>query len=359
MRTTDPAARAQDLESGIVQPRMSNPERSPRALAPNPGANPAWRRLAVGVASSGAWLVASVLAFCVAARLLAHDGALLLVWINSFTLYLYAPAYVTFLFGLATRRWGLAAVSACSVIAHVAWVSPDYAAGAKEAVENEPHLTLFSGNLLAVNPSTAPLVAEIQAVGADVVLLQEYSTIWDRALTASGALDAYPHRVVRIREDSFGIALYSKLPLRDATVLDVEGIPMARALVRFGERWVEMVNIHTLPPRLSEYLPIWRAQNEWIEQHARRASLPLLLAGDFNATQHSLPYARFQRAGLLDAHREVGRGDATTFPNGVFPVPPIRLDHAFYTRELRCLSVVEGVGKGSDHRPLILRFAWR
>jgi endonuclease/exonuclease/phosphatase (EEP) superfamily protein YafD len=39
-------------------------------------------------------------------------------------------------------------------------------------------------------------------------------------------------------------------------------------------------------------------------------------------------------------------------------VPPIRVDHAFYSRALRCLNIREGEGAGSDHKPLIAEFVW-
>jgi len=50
---------------------------------------------------------------------------------------------------------------------------------------------------------------------------------------------------------------------------------------------------------------------------------------------------------------------ATTFPNGLFPLPPLRLDHALMTEDLGCVDLAHGTGEGSDHRPVVLDLAWR
>ena len=81
---------------------------------------------------------------------------------------------------------------------------------------------------------------------------------------------------------------------------------------------------------------------------------PLVVIGDFNATQHSLLYEQLISGRLRSAHEDRGRGYATTWPNGKRPFPPIRIDQAFLSPQVECISIVEGVGPGSDHKPLIL-----
>jgi endonuclease/exonuclease/phosphatase (EEP) superfamily protein YafD len=86
---------------------------------------------------------------------------------------------------------------------------------------------------------------------------------------------------------------------------------------------------------------------------------PVVIVGDFNATQHSLVYKQLEEGGLRSAHEDRGRGYATTWPNGHRPVPPIRIDQAFLSPSVECLEIAEGQGAGSDHKPLILRVAVR
>jgi len=94
----------------------------------------------------------------------------------------------------------------------------------------------------------------------------------------------------------------------------------------------------------------------WKEAEPLILSLPhpLIVVGDFNATQYSRVYEELKNAGLRSAHEDRGRGYATTWPNGMVPVPPIRIDQAFLSADVGCRAIEEGIGIGSDHKPLVL-----
>jgi len=82
---------------------------------------------------------------------------------------------------------------------------------------------------------------------------------------------------------------------------------------------------------------------------------PLVVVGDFNATQFSDVYQQLTADRLRSAHQDRGRGYATTWPNGQYWLPSlIRIDQALLSPEIECLSIREGEGRGSDHKPLIL-----
>jgi endonuclease/exonuclease/phosphatase (EEP) superfamily protein YafD len=81
---------------------------------------------------------------------------------------------------------------------------------------------------------------------------------------------------------------------------------------------------------------------------------PLVVVGDFNATEHSKVYKRLTESMLRSAHDVRGRGYATTWPNGQNLCPPIRIDQALVSPEIEVARIVEGRGRGSDHKPLIL-----
>jgi endonuclease/exonuclease/phosphatase (EEP) superfamily protein YafD len=81
---------------------------------------------------------------------------------------------------------------------------------------------------------------------------------------------------------------------------------------------------------------------------------PLVVVGDFNATQHSRVYRDLTSGGLRSAHADRGRGYVTTWPNGQYLAPPIRIDHTLLSPTVECLRIAEGIGRGSDHKPLIV-----
>src|ERR1700681_4021982 len=72
------------------------------------------------------WCIAIVMLLIAALRIVAHDATYLLICLNSFTLYLYLPAYLILVYAARMRRYGLAAMSLLLVACHVTWVAPDF-----------------------------------------------------------------------------------------------------------------------------------------------------------------------------------------------------------------------------------------
>jgi endonuclease/exonuclease/phosphatase (EEP) superfamily protein YafD len=81
---------------------------------------------------------------------------------------------------------------------------------------------------------------------------------------------------------------------------------------------------------------------------------PVVIVGDFNATQHSRVYQQLTEQRFRSAHQDRGRGNATTRPNGYYSVPPIRIDQTFLSPDVECVSIREGIGLQSDHKPLVV-----
>ncbi len=320
---------------------------------------PAPRGAPARVAHALGWVLVAPLVPLLLARLIAPDAGLVLIGVAALTPYLYLPAYPVALVARLGRRWALASVALAIAGFHTILVLPDLLPGAPlpDDLEERATIRLVGANLLMVNPDTDGIAREILAADPDVILVQEYSPRWATSFERHGILAAYPHAVGVVREDSFGIAILSRLPLERAELVDVAGLPVARATVVVGEQRLRLIGVHTLPPRLPEYTATWREQMAWLRTAALAEPRPLAVIGDLNATQHSRRYQRLTHAGLVSAHRRCGRGWATTFPNGVFPVPPIRLDHALVSPELVCVAIREGEGAGSDHRPLIVDLA--
>src|SRR6266516_115569 len=79
-------------------------------------------------------------------------------------------------------------------------------AGRSPAGSTTPALRVMSVNLLMVNRDTQPIVDEIRAAGADVVLLQEYTNHWHAAMKAALA-ERYPFSSFVTQDDSFGVAV--------------------------------------------------------------------------------------------------------------------------------------------------------
>ena len=238
---------------------------------------------------------------------------------------------------------------------------------AAEPVEpGAPTLRVMTVNLLMVNRDTAGIIGEIRAARPDVLMLQEYTAEWHAALQeAIGA--EYPHQAGVERDDSFGIALYSRTPFAGEVEKDFPlgraGVEQMRAEIDLpGGRRVALYNIHLLPPRTLVYTSDHRLQFADLLDALKRERLPYVVCGDFNFSETTPQHADLSRNGVREAHAIAGTGRGATWPvNSIFRyvMPGIRIDHVYLGPGLTATRCETGVGRGSDHRPVVADVAFR
>jgi endonuclease/exonuclease/phosphatase (EEP) superfamily protein YafD len=226
-----------------------------------------------------------------------------------------------------------------------------------------PALRVMSCNLLMVNNDTAPILREVLAADPDVLLLQEYTDEWHKA--ASAALSPqYPYSSFVTRDDSFGVAIYSRLPfvgeVDNRLPLGRAGVEQTRAVVRTSGRDVAVYNVHLLPPRRLDYTIDSRLQFAGLLETLAEEKLPYVVGGDFNLTSDTPQHHDLERIGARDAHDLAGRGRGSTWPVNTFfrYLPGLRLDHVYLGPGLTAVRTSTGTGRGSDHRPVITDVAW-
>lgn len=224
-------------------------------------------------------------------------------------------------------------------------------------------ITVMSVNLLRVNRNTDPIVQEIAAADPDILLLQEYTEHW-RAAIGAHVEERYPYAHHVLRGDSFGAALLSKRPFvgEVQTYLPMGRIamPEIRAVVEIAGRRVAVYNIHLVPPMGMGLAIEHRLQFADLLDLLDRETLPAIVAGDFNFTETSPDASALRRRGFREAHAIAGRGRGTTWPvhRKLRWMPRIRLDHIFLSGGLTASQSKTGVGKGSDHRPVIAKIGF-
>jgi endonuclease/exonuclease/phosphatase (EEP) superfamily protein YafD len=226
-----------------------------------------------------------------------------------------------------------------------------------------PRLRVMSCNLLTVNRDFDGILAEIRAADPDILLLQEYSNPWHEAAHPT-LRSAYPHFSFVTRDDAFGVAMYSKSPFVEhpdnRVPIGRVFVEQTRAVVRFGGRDVAVYNIHLLPPRRLNYTLEGRVQFADLLKNLSEEKLPYAMGGDFNLTNDTPQHRDLRRIGARDVHDVVGQGRGATWPvNSFFRyVPGLRLDHVYVGPGLTPVRAETGVGRGSDHRPVITELQW-
>jgi endonuclease/exonuclease/phosphatase (EEP) superfamily protein YafD len=308
------------------------------------------------------WLLVAPLSLCAAARAARlEESSSLLLLATGLTPLLGPPALVALGIGLWQRRRPLAVVSAATAAAHLYTALSGLGVPVRGPAPAGalPALRLFSANVHHANPDLGRIGQEIQAAAPDLVALQEVDPDGAADLQRSGVLAHFPYAVTELRKSPSGIGLWSRLPVADSQVQDVHGMAVIKATILVGSHRLRLYTVHTVAP-LGDDRVRWQAQLRWVEEEIRRERGPVVVAGDFNATRYHSSFRRLLSADLGDAHERRGRGWATTWPQDRWPLPPLlRLDHVLVSPDIGVRSVREGLGHGSDHRPIIAELVLR
>jgi endonuclease/exonuclease/phosphatase (EEP) superfamily protein YafD len=269
----------------------------------------------------------------------------------------FAVAFLACAAWLAARRSfafaaGSLALGALAIVPVVAWyLGPAPAPGDP----SRRYVSLLVSNVYYANTRHHRIQRLIEQENPDVVGLVEVNERWLRRL---GALRArYPWHFEVADEKHVGLALYSRLPLRNARVQQLPGersTPAIAATLEAPVGDVEIVLVHPIPPIGAQLLRRRNQQIAALAEFARGWRGPLVMAGDFNVTMWNDGYRPLAEAAHLHNAR-AGGGIRPTWPAiGPLGVP---IDHVMATPDvkLRGFRVLEGIG--SDHLPIRAEFS--
>jgi endonuclease/exonuclease/phosphatase (EEP) superfamily protein YafD len=307
------------------------------------------------------WVLTLSLLSIAALRVVDHDGTHLLIWLNAFTRYIYLPAYATLAWAAWKRRTWLAIANIAIVCLHVAWIAPDFLPDRRfRRTENEVapdagagRFRILFANVNAVNPNHESFAREIEEAHPDIAVLAEFYGPWLVAFAKTPLFTMYPYGKELRRAELGWINVYSRIPLESTRQVFVANRVVQAVDVRLGTQTLRIIGLHAPRPmtiREFDYEGFW---NQIVPLLLAEKG-PVVIVGDFNATQYSRVYKQLTAFRFRSAHEDRGRGYATTWPNGYYWLPPIRIDQALLSPEVECLSISEGEGRGSDHKPLIL-----
>lgn len=207
-------------------------------------------------------------------------------------------------------------------------------------------LSLISFNVHTANRRSADVLEYLQQRDADVILLIEVDHRWIRDLAPLEK--SHPHTVLSPEADNFGVAVYSKLPIvsREVASLGAGQSPSVWAELDWNGRRIGFLGTHPWPPMTAE---MWRSRNEQLASVAARAKaslVPMIVAGDFNATPWCAAFQALTDAGLIDT--ALGFGVQPTW-NAKIPLMRIPIDHVLATSDFAAVRRTVGPNCGSDH----------
>ena len=203
--------------------------------------------------------------------------------------------------------------------------------------------------------------AVIESQDADLVGLQELRPILQGKLRDELA-ERYPFQVSEVLQGSEGLALLSRFPILDSTVViqpydtttDTPDPNYLRAVVDIGRQSVVIYVFHpaipefTIPTRYNDHR--MHHQIQVITGMVAAETGPVLMLCDCNSTPRSRQYALFDQVFDGEAFRQRGWGFGLTHPDNR---PIMRLDYVWFSDEIRALEAKVWLESGtSDHRPL-------
>lgn len=217
--------------------------------------------------------------------------------------------------------------------------------------ENE--WTILQMNVHASNRYHEGVIQYIKKMDPDILALEEINYRWFEAL--KDILKDYPHRKFVIREDNFGIGLFSRVPTEEIEIkyFEESGVPSVLAKLKAGDETVSLLFTHPLPPGGLGYFHRRNKQLNDIAKERDKYGKNLIVIGDLNATPWSHYFKKFKRDMNLKDTRK-GFGIHNTWPTQL-PIMLIPLDHCLVSEGITTLDRRIGPNIGSDHYPVFVR----
>lgn len=247
-----------------------------------------------------------------------------------------------------TKRSTLALAALTCALAHAPFFATFYLPPRAMAASTGPRLRLLIANLQYNNDRHDRVRELIARVQPDVLILPELTRAWRNDLDA--VLAPYAGRAEHVREDTFGLGLYTKTALQVVPIVPTGTEVAAVRIVRDGIPFT-IVAVHPPPPIGAE---LTRARNLQLRALARvcpSLGENLIVAGDFNATSYAPIFREvLALSGLRDSR--AGFGLQGTWPASLPELLRVPIDHVLVSKSLRVTQRVVGSNTHSDHRPV-------
>jgi endonuclease/exonuclease/phosphatase (EEP) superfamily protein YafD len=256
---------------------------------------------------------------------------------------------------LFRMRFG-AVVTAVSIAFHVYPMLPVLLPSDSASLANASQLRVMQLNVHTSNRNHQAVIKTILDENPDIVGLIEVNQRWLSALAPLH--HRYPYRIEDPREDNFGIALFSRLPIENLRLrpLDGETVQMISGEFFLGQVPVTVAVAHLLPPMGPRYSARRNRQFLRMAELLRQPDdREIILLGDLNSS----PWSPFFRGLELSAginNGAQGFGLQLTWPVSM-PLLRIPIDHCLLSSGLRATGFKVGPPVGSDHLPILVEIA--
>ncbi|MFD8233282.1 endonuclease/exonuclease/phosphatase family protein [Streptomyces sp. NPDC059696] len=306
---------------------------------------PPRRRFGAGCAG----LLFAAVSVVVGFRIADSDGMTPVPQLLAFLPWLLVPTATGLLLTLLSRWW-TGTVWGVLLLGLLAWFIEPYGKVGDPVGRPVADLRVLTSNV-EFGQGTGSLVAAVRREEPDVVFVEECDHACDALLKRDLSRD-YPHRRAVEGGGSEGSVILSRFPLRPT-----EGVPgtmgMPGAVADVDGHAVRLQLAHPMPP-LPGQVDLWRRELGAVREAAvADPGTPLILAGDFNASQDHAAFRRILDTGLSDASRTGGADRTVTWPARTAPTFGAQIDHVLVSRDFGARRTRVLALTGTDHRAVV------
>lgn len=213
-------------------------------------------------------------------------------------------------------------------------------------------------NVLTSNTNYERFLKIISEENPDILILQEVDNTWLENIKELN--NTYLYRFENPRDDNFGIAIYSKMPLINSELeswTDFD-VPVIKTGIKISKQIYTIYGVHTLPPIGKSYITI---RNEMLQKIGKimQSDPNVIIAGDLNTTIYSNAYREFiSSQGIKDAQATLKNSNGT-WNTRHLPFFRISLEHVLYKNSnIKINFFKRGDFFGSDHFPIFVNISF-
>jgi endonuclease/exonuclease/phosphatase (EEP) superfamily protein YafD len=214
---------------------------------------------------------------------------------------------------------------------------------------------VISFNVLTSNGEKTAVVdwltRNLSTKGTNVVFLTEVDRAWEEALRPLEKSLPFSYR--SIREDNFGIAVYSSAEIKGVafdSFPDCE-VPVFAGSLTFKDKEVRLIGAHPVPPSSSDYFELRNECLRDLKESILAQPQLLVLMGDLNTSPWGPNFPKY----MNDPFPWLFRRHTWETMGGIVSTS---IDHVLYLGDFQVTGAMIGPDLGSDHRPVVVKLGF-
>lgn len=200
------------------------------------------------------------------------------------------------------------------------------------------HINIAHFNLSNLSHDMNEVLHIIETKDPDIITFQEYTPEWKNILSKN-IKNKFEFSRKEVRIDPFGMAVYSKYPLKNASIINYKKIPNLQFGIDLNDHELDILLSYVLPPVLDQKNQTTEDHLTFLGDAIQRSNKPTIVLGDFNMVYWSNEITKFRGRYKLNNSRKQSNSFGLSIP----------YDHMFFTNELECTSIEDLANFQGEH----------